>query len=81
MVPGKMSNEDDKNRGDYASRVYLQRQVGTLAAIHLAAHHALGVLHRDAPLGPLNEDDNADNADHHGREKDQHENAKAHPAG
>src|SRR5664279_5358891 len=45
---------DDRNREndrDDAARVHAQRQIRVLAAVDLPADDALGVLHRDAPLG------------------------------
>ena len=56
--------EDDR---DDAGLVDLERDVGRVAAEHLAADHAAGVLHRDAALRLLDEDDagDEDQADHH----------------
>ena len=55
------AGEDDR---DDAAGVDAQRQVGVLAAVDLAADDALGVLHRDAPLRPLHEDDEGDDQHH-----------------
>ena len=46
--------EDDR---DDAGHVDLDRDVGARAAVHAAADHPLGVLHGDAALGLLDEDD------------------------
>ena len=67
------TREDD---GDNASRVHLERDVGGLAAHHLAPLHALGVVHRDAPLRPLDEDDGGNAREHH--EEDQQRDRDAH---
>ena len=45
---------------DDAGLVDLERQIRRRSAVHLAAHHALGVLHRDAALALLNEHDTGD---------------------
>ena len=49
---GLRQGEDGRRKDDRhnASCVDLDRQVGGLAAVHLAAHNALGVLDRDAAL-------------------------------
>ena len=39
--------------------------MGGLTAHHFASHDALGVLHRNAPLGALHEDDERNHRDHH----------------
>src|SRR6202035_2132985 len=46
-----------------------ERQVGALAAVDLAAHDALGVLHRDAALRPLHVDDEGDDQKHEDEER------------
>ena len=48
------AGEDDR---DDARLVHLQRDVGALAAVHAAADHPLGELHRDAALALLDEHD------------------------
>ena len=53
--------EDDR---DDAGGVHAQRQVRVRAAVDLAADDALGVLHRDAALRALHEDDEGDDRDH-----------------
>ena len=59
--------EDDR---DDAGLVHLHRDVGGRAAVHPAADHPLGVLHRDAPLGLLHEDHERDHhEDHDDREQ------------
>ena len=50
--------ENDRHN---AGRVDLDRQVGGLAAVHLAADHALGVLHWNAALRVGHEHDEHDN--------------------
>ena len=57
------AGEDDRHD---AAGVDLERKVGGLAAHHLAADDALGVLHGDAALGALDEDDEGDDGDHAG---------------
>src|SRR3954447_18790176 len=52
--------EDDR---DDAGHVDPQRQVGLPAAAHAPPDHALGVLHRDAPLALLDEHDRGDHAE------------------
>src|SRR5699024_9258961 len=57
--------EDD---GHDAGHVHLQRQMGALAAVELAPHDALGVLHRQAALRVVDDDDEHDDdqrADEH----------------
>ncbi|MEY9851678.1 hypothetical protein ABH923_001356 [Leifsonia sp. EB41] len=49
--------EDDRHD---AGHVHLDRDVRVIAAVRSAAHHALGVLHRDAALRLLDEDDGGD---------------------
>src|SRR5271165_2383473 len=46
-----------KDRRNHPAGVHAQRQVRRLPAHHAAAHHALGVLHRNAPLPAFDEDD------------------------
>ena len=52
--------------GMHAGHVHLHGDVAGLAAVHLPAHHALGVLDGDAALGILDEDDE----DHQGQHAD-----------
>src|SRR5450756_2764307 len=57
-----------QSRSSAASDVYkrqLDRDVGARAAVHLATDHPFGVLHRDAPLGLLDEGDQADHEHDH----------------
>src|SRR6476469_383054 len=54
------AGEDD---GDDTGHVDLERDVGRRAAVHPPADHPLGVLHGDAALGLLNEDDRGDDED------------------
>ena len=72
----QVRNVDQRRREDHrdnAGLVDLQRQIGRGAAVHPPAHHALGVLHRDAALALLDEhhadDDDqrghADRGEHH----------------
>ncbi len=51
-----------------------------LAAVDLAADHALGVGDRDAALAALDEDDEADDHDHQGREEDDLQRVHARPS-
>ena len=62
--------EDDR---DDAGHVDAQRQVGALAAVDLAPHHPLGVLHRDAAL-PFGD---VDDERHHEHGDDAHEHPVA----
>ena len=61
-------SEDHRN---HAAGVDLQRHVGGLAAHHAPAHHALGVLHRNAPLAALHQHDERHHRDHHDQDHDQ----------
>ena len=67
------AREDD---GDDARRVHLQGDVRGLAAHHLAPLHALGVVHGDATLRALHEDDRGDARQHH--EDDECRDGNAH---
>ena len=51
--------------------------MGGLAAHHLAADDALGVLDGDAALGPLDEDDEGDDRDHTGDQDGDGDGGKA----
>jgi hypothetical protein len=68
------AGEDDRH---HAAGVDLQRQVGRLAAHHLAADDALGVLHRNAALGALDEDDEGNDRDHAGDQNDHRDGVNA----
>jgi hypothetical protein len=57
------AGEDDR---DHAGPVHLQRDVGALAAEHLAADLALGELHRDAANALLDEHDGDQQQGEHG---------------
>src|ERR1700691_5635368 len=46
-----------ENGRNHAARIHPQRQIGHLPAHYFAAHHALGVLHRYAPLAALHKHD------------------------
>ena len=59
--------EDDR---DDAARVHLEREVGGHPAVLASPDHAPGVLHGDAPLRALHEDDRSDD-DHHHHHQDQ----------
>ena len=50
--------------------------MGGLPLIHLPADDALRILDRDAPLGTLDMDDEADDHDHEGGEQDDLERAQ-----
>ena len=60
--------EDDRQD---AAHVHLHRQVRALAAVHLAADHALGILHRQTALGVVDEHDEHD--EQQGAEVHQHQ--------
>ena len=47
---GKSRIDEAKMGGITPDGVHLERQVRALPAVHAPADHALGVLHRDAPL-------------------------------
>src|SRR5579863_3876547 len=59
-----------ENRRNHAAGIHAQRQVGHLPAHHLAAHHALRVLHGNAPLASLDEDNEGDHRPHQRQESD-----------
>ena len=66
----QMRNVDQRggeNDRDNAGLVDLQRQIGRASAVHPPAHHALGVLHRDAALALLDEH-HADDDDQRGHQ-------------
>ena len=65
--------EDDR---DNARGIHLQGNVRGLATHHLATLHALGVVHRNAALSTLDEDDRRDAHQHHSQ--DEHRNGNAH---
>ena len=65
--------EDDR---DDARRIHLEGNVGGLAAHHLATLHALGIVHRDAALRTLHEDDRGNAGKHH--KQGDHRNRDAH---
>src|SRR5713101_2962755 len=60
-----------KNRRNHASGIDAERQVRRLPAQDAAANHALGVLHRDAPLRPLDVHDEGHDGDHQNDQEDQ----------
>ena len=65
--------EDD---GHDAGVVHAQGHVGALPAVDLAAHHPLGVLHRNLPLGLRHRDDARDHQEDHDQHADQMEDAE-----
>ena len=69
MREGQQRRGEDHR--DHAAGVDFERQVRGLAAHHAAAHHALGVLHRNAALAALHQHDERDHGDHHGQNDDQ----------
>src|SRR5713226_1284685 len=73
---GKGQQRACKNRRNDAAGIDAQRQVRGLPAHHLAANHALGVLHRDAPLSTFHEDDEGDDSDHQDDQEDQGQGGK-----
>src|SRR6478752_1870995 len=62
------AGEDDR---DDTGHVDLQRDVGGGAAVDAATHHPLGVLHRDASLALLDEDDEGDDGEPHQDDADE----------
>ena len=56
-----------------------RRQVSGLAAHKAASHDPLGVLHRDAPLAALDEDDKRDDGDHRHDQQEQSRNRQGSP--
>ena len=54
---GSAQHRGCEDHGDHAGHVDLDRDVGGGSAHGAAPDHALGVLHRDAALGLLHEDD------------------------
>lgn len=70
------TGEDD---GDDAGRIDLERDIRRLPAEHLAPLNALGIVHRDATLCALDEDDERNAHDHHGY--DERRDGQAHACG
>src|SRR6185437_7794430 len=64
---GKRQQRTRKNWRNHAARIDAQRKVRHLAAHHLAPHHALRVLHRNAALPAF---DKHDETHHHSHERD-----------
>ena len=56
--------------GITAAHIHLQGDVAGLAAVHLAAHHPLGVLDGDAALGVLDEHDEHHDGQHTNDDED-----------
>src|SRR6266851_5671498 len=77
---GKRQQRTRENRRDDAAGIDAQRQVRGLPAHHLASDHALGVLHRDAPLPAFHEDDEGNHRDHQGDQEDQSQRGKWAPS-
>ena len=61
-----------EDQRDHAGAVQLDRQVRALAAEHLIADLALGVLHDQPALRALDEDDEGDHRDRHHQDADDH---------
>ena len=68
-----------KNRRDHAAGVDAQRQIGHLPAHHAPPHHALGILHGDAPLAALHQDDEGHHRHHHHQQDDYGDGRKISP--
>ena len=71
---------EGQNRGsedyrNHAAGVDFERHMGRLPAHHAAAHHALGVLHRNPALAALHQDDEGYHRDHHADQHDQRDGA------
>ena len=66
LADGRRERHDAgrEDHRDHAGHVHAQRQVGLTALGHAPADHALGVLHRDAPLAFLDEHDPGDDGEH-----------------
>ena len=60
MSAGQVQQRRGEDDGHDAGHVDLDRDVGVVAAVRAPADHALGVLHRDAPLRLLDEHDGDD---------------------
>src|SRR6266852_703854 len=75
----KCQQRAGKNRRNHAAGIHAQRQIRRLPAHHLAAHHALGVLHRNAPLPAFHINDEGHHGNHQGQQGDQHEGGKWSP--
>src|SRR6266404_4631401 len=73
---GKRQQRAGKNRRNHTAGIDAQRQVRGLPAHYLAADHALGVLHRDAPLAAFDEDDEGHDGHHEGDQGNQHQRGK-----
>src|SRR5699024_884742 len=73
----KLGNGQDgacENDRHYAAHGHLNGQEGALAAIHLAAHNLLGVLHGDAALGLVHKDDDPnDHQEQHHEQRGQNQ--------
>ena len=67
IVPGKIRIDEAKIGGITPDGVDLERQVRALPAVHPPADDALRVLHGDAALAALHEDDRRDHGDHEDR--------------
>src|SRR3990172_4145393 len=60
---GKNQHRRSEDRRYHVGSIDLERQVGALAAVHLAPDHALGILDRNAALAALDKNDHADHDD------------------
>ena len=69
---GKQEDGGGEDDGHDARIVHLERQEGALAAHHLVAHHALGVLDGDLSLAL----DDHDDADRDADEQDEHQDGE-----
>ena len=76
----KLSREVDdaarEDNRDNARSIHLQGDVGGLATHHLTALDALGIVHRDAALSALDEDDRGDASENH--DEDERRDSDAH---
>ena len=74
-VCGKARIEDAKITGITPPALTFERHVRGLSAHHAPAYHALGVLHRNAALAALHQDDEGHHRDHHRDQHDQRDGA------
>ncbi len=75
MVAGNASSERGEDHRHDAARVHLERDVRARPAVHAPAHHALGVVHRDAAMRPLHVHDARDHRHHHQQQQRQPQQA------
>src|SRR5438874_8214502 len=75
----KCQQRAGKNRRNHAAGIDAQRQVRRLSAHDAAPHDALGILHRDAALTALDENDKSHDCNHQGNQKNHVDGSKAAP--